>query len=40
MVKTTMAIARVVDNAWSIRDAGVKGKRKESQPSSFGLEKK
>ena len=28
MVKTTMAIERKVDYAWSIRDAGVKDKRK------------
>ena len=34
MVKTTMAIEREVDDAWSIQDAGVKDKRKESQPSS------
>ena len=34
MVKTTMAIEREVDDARSIRDAGAKDKRKESQPSS------
>ena len=33
-VKTTMTIEREVDDARSIRDAGVKDKRKESQPSS------
>ena len=40
MVRTTMAIEREVDNTWNIRDAGVKDKRKESQPSSFSLGKK
>ena len=30
MVKTAMAIEREVDNIWSIWDAGVKDKRKES----------
>ena len=34
MVKIAMTIEREVDDAWSIRDAGVKDKRKESQPSS------
>ena len=34
MVKTTMAIEREVDDARSIRDAGVKDKRRENQPSS------
>ena len=34
MVKTAMAIKREVDNARSIRDAGAKDKRNESQPSS------
>ena len=33
-VKTAMAIEREVDVARSIRDTSVKGKRKESQPSS------
>ena len=33
MVKTTMAIEREVDDAGSIRDVGVKDKRRESQPS-------
>ena len=33
-VKTTMAIKREVDDARSIQDAGVKNKRKKSQPSS------
>ena len=32
--KIAMAIKREVDNAWSIRDAGVKHKRRESQPFS------
>ena len=36
MVKTTMAIEREVDDARSIRDMGIKDKRKESQPSSSG----
>ena len=40
MVKTAMAIKREVDDAWNIRAAGVKDKRKESQPSSFSLGKK
>ena len=37
MVKTTMVIEREVDDAWNIRDAGVKDKRRESQPSSSSL---
>ena len=40
MVKTTMAIKREVDDAWSIRDTGVKDKKKESQPSSSSSGKK
>ena len=40
MVKRTMAIEREVDDAQSIRDAGVKDKRKESQPSSSSSRKK
>ena len=40
MVKTTMAIEREVDDAQSIRDAAVKDKRKESQPSSSSSRKK
>ena len=40
MVRTTMAIEREMDDAQNILDAGVKDKRKESQPSSFGLGKK
>ena len=40
MVKTTMAIEREVDDTRSIRDARVKGKRKESQPSSSRSRKK
>ena len=34
MVKTGIAIEREVDDAQSIRNAGVKDKRRESQPSS------
>ena len=40
MVKTAMAIEVKVDDARSIRDAGVKDKRMESQPSSSSLGKK
>ena len=41
MVRTAMAIEREVDDAWSIRDAGVvKDKRNESQPSSSSSGKK
>ena len=40
MVKTTMTIEREVDDSWSIQDAGVKDKRKESQPSSSSSGKK
>ena len=40
MVKTTMAIEREVDDARSIRDAGVKDKRKKSHPYSCSLGKK
>ena len=40
MVKTTMTIERVVDDARSIRDASIKDKRKESQPSSSSSGKK
>ena len=40
MVKPTMAIEREVDDAWSIRDASVKDKMRESQPSSFSSGKK
>ena len=40
MVGTAMAIEREVDDAWNIRDAGVKDKRKDSQPSSSSLGKK
>ena len=40
MVKTTMAIEREVDDAWSIQDAGLKDKRKESQPSFYSSGKK
>ena len=40
MVKTAMAIEREVDDAWNIRDADVKDKRKEIQPSSSSSGKK
>ena len=40
MVKTFMVIEKEVDDAWSIRDAGVKDKRRESQPHSSSLGKK
>ena len=40
MVKTSIAIKREVDDARSIRDAGVKDKRNESQPSSSSSRKK
>ena len=33
MVRTTMAIEREIEDAWSIRDVGTSGKRKESQSS-------
>ena len=35
MVRTTMVIEREVDKARNIRDAGVKNKKRESQPYSF-----
>ena len=40
MVKTSMAIGKEVDDARNIRDAGVKDKMKESQPSSSSSRKK
>ena len=40
MVKKAMVIKREVDDAWKIRDMGVKDKRKESQPYSSSLGKK
>ena len=40
IVKIAMAIEREVDIAQSIRDTGVKDKRKESQLSSSNLGKK
>ena len=40
MIKTDMAIERKVDDAWNIWDAGVKDKRRESQPSFSSLRKK
>ena len=39
MVRTAMAIEREIDDAKSIRDVGVSGKRKENQ-FSFGTGKK
>ena len=40
MVKTAMAIKREIEDAWSIRDTVVSGKRKEDQPSSSSGKKK
>ena len=40
MVKTSMTIEREIYDARSIQDAGVKDKRRESQPSSFRSSKK
>ena len=40
MVKITTTIEREVDDSRSIQDAGVKDKRRESQPSSFSSGKK
>ena len=40
MVKIAMAIEREVDDTQSIRDAGVKDKKRESQPSSSSSRKK
>ena len=40
MMKTTMTIEREVDDARNIWDAGVKDKRRESQPSSSNSGKK
>ena len=37
IVRTAMAIEREVDDARNIQDAGVKDKRRESQPSSSSL---
>ena len=34
MVGTAMTIEREMEDAWSTRDAGASGKRKESQSSS------
>ena len=39
MVSTTMAIKREINDARSIRDAGVSEKRKENQPSSSSRKK-
>ena len=33
IVRTTLAIERVIEDAWGIRDASAGGKRKEDQPS-------
>ena len=41
MVRTTLAIEREVEYAWSIRDTVASGKRKEDQPcSSLGKNQK
>ena len=40
MVRTAMAVEREVDDSWNIRDAGVKDKRKENEPSSSSSRKK
>ena len=40
MVRTATAIKREVDDARNIQDAGIKDKRKESQPSSSSSGKK
>ena len=40
MVRITIAIEREVDDTRNIRDASVKDKRKESQPSSSSSGKK
>ena len=40
MVGTTMTIEREIEDAWSTRDAGASGKRKESQSSSSSGKKK
>ena len=40
MVRTTLAIEREIDDAWSIRDTGASDKRKEGQPSSSSGKKK
>ena len=34
MVGMAMTIEREIEDAWSTRDVGASGKRKESQPSS------
>ena len=39
MVRTVMTIEREIEDARSIRDAGVSGKRKESQSSSSSRKK-
>ena len=40
MVKTTMAIEREIDDAWSIRDASVSEKKKKENQSSSSSGKK
>ena len=40
MVKTAMAIEKEVDDAWNIREVGVKNKRNECQPFSSISRKK
>ena len=40
MVKTALAIKREVDDAWSIWDSSVSGKRKGDRPFSFSSRKK
>ena len=40
MIKKDMTIEREVDDAQSIRDEGIKDKRRESQPSSSSSEMK
>ena len=39
MVRTAIARSREIEDARSIRDAGVSGKRKEDQPSSSSRKK-
>ena len=39
MVRTTIAIEREIDDAWSIRDTGASDRRKEGQLSSSSRKK-
>ena len=39
MVRTTFAIEKEVEDAWSIRDTGASGKMKEDKPSSSSRKK-